>query len=137
MKLLGRVLLDTDQQKKLADGATLDIPREQFRQHAKGKARIGDLLWVQEPYWEYLPFNRWTAQSVSGLVPCGLLELHKRPKTSGTGPFRRKRHDGSRLPRVFSRYTLEITGVLPDASGITCTAHLMQIDTFLNARRAA
>jgi hypothetical protein len=135
MKVLGRVLVTEQQQRKLAPGATLDIPRAQFRALVRAKAHIGDLLWVQEPYWEYLPKNRFTSQTVHGIVPCAAFERHERPKSAGNGPVRRKFRDGSRLPRVLSRYTLEIQAVLPDQSGIRCTAHLMQIDTFLHTMK--
>jgi hypothetical protein len=135
-RLIGRVLLTEGQGRALAEGATVNLPRMQFRALCRAPAHIGDFLWVQEPYHEYLPKNQWNAQSVHGIVPGPRLGTPI-PAHIARAAHTSKYRDGSRLPRCLSRCTLEIVGMMDEDAGIVCVAHMVQVNEFMQARIAA
>lgn len=129
--VIGRIRLTEDQATPLSAGAVLVVGREQFRAHCRRRAQIGDLLWVQEPYHEWTP-ARWGSPTAAAIV-AGPRFGTPTPKHIGGNPCRHRYCDGRKLPRQFSRATLEIVGFDPTVQSVTLRAHMVQIDAFLAA----
>lgn len=130
--VLGRVLLRKDQAEKLVQDAILRIPLTQFRKYIKAKACIGNLIWVQEPYWDFPRARR--GYNTHGGVHVLPLRPSQALSQAKTGM---RQMDGSRLKRAHSRATLEITVYDAESGEITCKVHMQQIDEFVKARTVA
>lgn len=134
-RLIGRILLTEEQGREISDGGELVVPQVQFRAHCRQPAHLGDFLWCQEPYHEWSP-SRWGSQRMHG-IQAGPRFRRRTPDHIKGNECRYVYHtDGSRLPRAFSRATLEIRGFDTAARTITCRVHLVPVDELLTARRA-
>lgn len=135
MKLLGSCIISTLEQRTLADGASLDLPRTRLEPRILARARIGDLMWAQEPYALALS-RRFGPQNIREVlvgpvagkrtIPVHIKHiLHQ---------LRQKRMAAHTLSRQDSRATLEIMGISEHA--VRVQVHMQQVDAFLKARAA-
>ncbi len=132
MRLIGRVLLTSDQGKALENGARVILPMPQLRRYVRPSPRLHDVIWVQEPYVEFMPRNRWVSQTLYAIVPGYFLNV-KTPAHLKGQPTRTKLHDGKYLPRSLSRATLEVSAVLESPPAVACIVHMLQVDKFLES----
>lgn len=133
MKVLGSYMIDRIAQRGLADGCSIDIPRDRIMARHLARAEIGDLLWLKEPHAlivsrQHGPKNvrEIVVGPVGSPIPPHLLpHLDKLKMTPRSALV---------LERAETRATLEIMGILPDA--VRCQVHMTQVDAFLRARAA-
>lgn len=135
MKLLGRVEIIPGLQRALVQGAVIEIDRATFRRFTKATARIGDLLWVQEPFW--LLQNTQGLERKPAIIPAPNGPITNPPRYISLHTCTKERKSAKYLPRQHSRATLEIMGVMPDSAGLRCLVHMQQVDEFLKSRVAA
>ncbi|HEY2010551.1 MAG TPA: hypothetical protein VGH23_16295 [Rhizomicrobium sp.] len=135
-QILGRVTLDEAQGRLLAESVVITISAGQFRQHITKRARLGDVIWVQEPFYAYALTGMFRVPPVMPGVVAGPRFEAKTPDKFKMYRHNRRYHtDASRLPRERSRCTLEIASF--DAASLNCICHMQNIDDFMAARRAA
>lgn len=140
--ILGRVTLGEAQSGTLNIDERFVLTQQQFRLHIKAHARVGDLIWVQEPVL---------------LITTGELQTHMRrglfslvaPFQQGaaldarvremgyTRKYRFRKLGAELMRRPSSRCTLEIEAFDIEARTLTCIVHMEQADELLAKRRVA
>lgn len=136
MKVLGSILITPARQRQIAEGAVWDIPRVSMRAKILAGARIGDLIWLREPYVE-IKSRRHTPKQfhefIRGASPSGLkIPPAVRPYLQEA---KMHLHPARAMTRAISMTTLEIMGLLPDA--VRVAVHDAQVDDFRKQARAA
>lgn len=136
MKVVGSILITANRQKTIKEGARWDIPRQHFKAATLRRARVGDLVWLREPFTEFTnhaSLGRHIFEVVRGNSPL----VAKTPKH--ILPYRDRCHrrilPASAMDRVGSLACIEITAI--GAKALGCIVHDQQVDEFLKARRAA
>lgn len=146
MIVVGPALIGRDQQRRLAEGATLEIAKSCVYADAADRARVGDLWWVREPYVEYVAKSGRFLGIARGFGPLAKIskELSRSLpfRVSGGAQINDYRHvqmTGQTLARADSWTCLEITDKWLFAGqhlGWRCLVHMSQVDAFLKARAA-
>lgn len=135
MIVLGSLLITKTRQRSIKDGAQWEIPRKHFTARVLRRARVGDLIWLREPFAEITPHRsvRQHSATVRGASPLGLkVPKHLKPY------FHRchlKFYPATDLCRPESFACLEITEIGPLRLG--GVVHDQQVDDFVKARKAA
>jgi hypothetical protein len=134
MRLLGACIISILEQRSIVDGFTLDLPRERLMPKMLPGARIGDIMWAQEP-WTLVTSRRFGPQNireaivgpvaggtrvVPGHIKPYLHELNNKPMSATS------------LAKEDSRATLEIMGI--SEHSVRLLVHMVQVDTFIKAR---
>lgn len=135
MKLLGSCIISTFEQHQMAAGASLDLPRERLMPTMLPRARIGDLMWAQEP-WALVTSRRFGPQNIREAIVgpvAGGRVIPDRIKHI-LHELRQRRMTAVSLAREDSRATLEIMGISEHA--VRVMVHMTQVDEFLKARPA-
>jgi hypothetical protein len=132
MKIVGRVLITEGQGRQLTAGGTFDVPAGQFRQNIAGVFGIGDLAWVQEPYFAVMPKSLAYASGV--LVGPHGRSRNRMPKRMNLERSKLARETGKYLRRVDSCVTLEVMGIVEGA--VRCLTHFEQVDVFIKSQGA-
>lgn len=134
MIVLGAYGFTFEGQRQLAAGVSLDLPLSRFAPRILARAKIGDLMWVKEP-WALLRSRQFGPQNIREAVvgPAGtppparlkhlMRELRLSPQPALT------------LERGDSRATLEIMGISEHA--VRVLVHMVQVDALMAARRSA
>jgi hypothetical protein len=134
MKVLGSILITPQRQLSIADGASWDIPRQSIKTRILKGAKIGDLLWVQEPHAEIKSYRfcpKKIHQMVRGSSPLNLqMPAEIKPYQ---GQYHLYIHRACDLRRGDSMTTLEIMS-LGDAA-VRCLVHTAQVDDYLETRK--
>jgi hypothetical protein len=128
MKVLGYCIFETIEQRRLAEGAELSLPRSSFLPDVLKDARLGDLIWVKEP-WSLISSRRYGPANIRE-VAVGPVELRNRnlpPRVRAVvNQLRNQPKPAYALARADSRATLEITGIGEET--LQVTVHMMQVD---------
>lgn len=131
MKVLGPCLIPHTEQRQLTEGACLEIPRARILKLLP-KAKIGDLMWVQEP-WFLIQSRRFGPQNIRE-VSVGPVLGRKLP-----AHVRRHLHElrqssklAQTLHREDSRATLEIMCI--GEHSVRVEVHMRQVDAFRKER---
>jgi hypothetical protein len=137
MKIVGRVQLTMEQSNVLTAGGTTDLPLAQFREFVPGRARIGDLVWVQEPFFAFVP-KRWQYDTVYRPGPMS--------RSWGNPPVKRPAPPGESnvdqgaarfLARKNSSTTLEIMGFAGCGGCVRCLVIPKNVDAITREKSAA
>lgn len=131
MKILGHVYIGINQQRDLADGGTFEMPLKQFRETVSWTARIGDLVWVKEPWCLLLPMAIARPGHFLTVAPALRAEFGTKKVTVEFHPT------GHGLHRRESRFTFEVMGYTADAATVRFLVHQQQVDALLKMKRAA
>lgn len=132
MKVLGPAILDHCQQKDIEAGkASLLIGFDRVFADAAARARVGDLWWVKEDFWEIKGTQYGPGPLIYQMVPGSVLGVKwpadiDRNTMMALGKKRRPPKD---LIRCDSRATLKITAIEP--KGFRCSVHMQNVDLFL------
>jgi hypothetical protein len=133
MKLLGACLISTIEQRAMKSGATLDLPRERLMPKMLAVARIGDVMWAQEP-WALVTSRRFGPQNIreaivgpvvgDRIVPGHIKHiLHE---------LRQRRMPAAALAKADSRACLEIMGITEHS--VRVLVHMTHVRAFLKGR---
>lgn len=135
MKVLGSISITAKRQKTITEGMRWDIPRRHFTARTLQRARVGDLVWLREPFTEFTnhaSLGRHIFEVVRGNSPL----VAKTPKH--IMPYRdrchRRIYPAKAMDRVGSLACLEIAAI--GAKALGCIVHNQQVDEFLKARKA-
>lgn len=135
MIILGAYVFTALEQRDLVDGAVLQLPRERIQPRILRRGRIGDLLWVKEP-WVLLTPRRGAPTFTREAVPGNLMKDFAYPAhvRQWRGNLRLQVRPALELERFDSRATLEITGI--DDQAVHVRVHMANVDVFTKARVA-
>lgn len=137
MKVLGYCIFSTIEQRSLAEGASLSLPRASLLPEVSEAARVGDLIWVKEP-WALISSRRAGPQNIREVVVGPVIGRNRDlpPHVKAIlNQLRQHPKPPYALARADSRATLEITGLGEEALHVR--VHLMQVDQFRRKARAA
>ena len=134
MKVLGSYPIGVNEQRALAGTATMELPRNNLRSFVLARAEIGDLFWVKEP-WALIKSRAFGPQNVRDVIVGPVGTLPPEYLRRYIGQLRITPQSALTLERGDSRATLEVMAINEHA--IRVQVHMVQIDKFLRAGRAA
>jgi hypothetical protein len=135
MNVLGSCVIPFSEQRRLVEGASIDLPRERLMPKIVARAKIGDLIWAKEP-WRMLKSRRFGPQGIrEPAVGAVGTNAYSRlpPRVRAVAHLLRSENKRAEdLPRCDSRATLEIMSIGEHA--VRVLVHMQQVDAFLKAR---
>lgn len=134
MMVLGSCALGILEQQSLADGASFELLRSRLLPKVLQRLRIGDLLWVQEPWFLYTS-RQFGPQNIYEAVPGSPTQLKFPDRIKHIHQHLRvQSRPALKLARKDSRATLEVMGI--SEHSVRTLVHMRQVDEFRRTRAA-